>query len=164
MRWDDLRLALAVARGHGLAGAATQLGVDPSTVFRRLGALEARLGVRLFDRRAAGWPPTPAGDRLLDAAERMEAEALELDRELTGRDQRLSGKLRVTSSETLAFRLLPPMLATLRGVQHFVVACPKDLTMYRDAVKTAGLEGRIVVKDLIELVEEATRTEIRNEQ
>jgi len=54
--------------------------------------------------------------------------------------------------------------ATLRGVQHFVVACPKDLTMYRDAVKTAGLEGRIVVKDLIELVEEATRTEIRNEQ
>jgi Fe-S oxidoreductase len=49
--------------------------------------------------------------------------------------------------------------ATLEGVQLFVVACPKDLTMYRDAVKTVGLEGRIVVKDLIELVEEATREE-----
>jgi Fe-S oxidoreductase len=45
--------------------------------------------------------------------------------------------------------------AGLAGVQCFVVACPKDLTMYRDAVKTAGLEGRLIVKDLIELVAEA---------
>jgi Fe-S oxidoreductase/nitrate reductase gamma subunit len=50
--------------------------------------------------------------------------------------------------------------AALGGVEYFVVACPKDLTMYRDAVKTAGLEGRFVVKDLIELVDEATRTDV----
>lgn len=50
--------------------------------------------------------------------------------------------------------------AALGGVQYFVVACPKDLTMYRDAVKTAGLEGRFVVKDLIELVDEATRADV----
>ena len=43
----------------------------------------------------------------------------------------------------------------LDGVQYFVVACPKDVTMYRDAVKTVGREGTIEVKDLIELVEEA---------
>ena len=43
----------------------------------------------------------------------------------------------------------------LDGVQYFVVACPKDLTMYRDAVKTTGQENRIVVKDIIELVHEA---------
>jgi Fe-S oxidoreductase len=49
--------------------------------------------------------------------------------------------------------------AALRGVHTFVVACPKDLTMYRDAVKTAGLENALVVKDLIELVDEATREE-----
>ncbi len=49
--------------------------------------------------------------------------------------------------------------AALEGVQCFVVACPKDLTMYRDAVKTAGCESRLVVKDLIELVEEAVREE-----
>jgi Fe-S oxidoreductase/nitrate reductase gamma subunit len=48
--------------------------------------------------------------------------------------------------------------ARLPGVQYFVVACPKDLTMYRDAVKTAGLEGKLVVKDLVELVEEACGT------
>lgn len=45
--------------------------------------------------------------------------------------------------------------AQLDGVQVFVVACPKDITMYRDAVKTTGLEERIIVKDLIELVDEA---------
>lgn len=51
--------------------------------------------------------------------------------------------------------------AQLEGVSYLVVACPKDLTMYRDAVKTAGLEGRLVVKDLIELVEEAIGTQSR---
>lgn len=45
--------------------------------------------------------------------------------------------------------------AKLDGVRVFVVACPKDITMYRDAIKTTGLEDRIVVKDLIELVDEA---------
>jgi hypothetical protein len=43
----------------------------------------------------------------------------------------------------------------LDGVTTFVVACPKDVTMYRDAVKTTGYEDRLVVKDLIELVYEA---------
>ena len=51
----------------------------------------------------------------------------------------------------------PYLSAALDGVRCFAVACPKDLTLYRDAVKTAGLEGRMVVKDLIELVEEAVR-------
>jgi Fe-S oxidoreductase len=43
----------------------------------------------------------------------------------------------------------------LDGVTTFVGACPKDVTMYRDAVKTTGYEDRLVVKDLIELVYEA---------
>ncbi len=50
--------------------------------------------------------------------------------------------------------------AALGGVGCLVVACPKDLTMYRDAVKTAGLEGKLVVKDLAELVDEACGVEI----
>ena len=45
--------------------------------------------------------------------------------------------------------------AALEGVQAFVVACPKDVTMFRDAVKTTGNESRLLVKDLIELVHEA---------
>jgi len=45
------------------------------------------------------------------------------------------------------------------GVRYFVVACPKDVTMYRDAVKTAGQEGKIAVRDLVELLEEALSSE-----
>jgi DNA-binding transcriptional LysR family regulator len=113
--WDDLRFALAIARNSGLAGAARALGVDNSTVFRHLGSLEQRLGFKVFERLPTGYRPTEAGERLLDAAERMEAEAIAVDRDLTGSDARLSGRLRVTSSETLAFRILTLEIARFRA-------------------------------------------------
>ena len=114
--WDDLRLVLAIARAGGLSGAAKSLGVNHSTLFRRLNAIEENLGVKLFERLPTGYRPTDAGERLIGAAERIEAEAIALDRELTGRDTRLSGRLRVTSSETLAFRVLTSEIARFRGI------------------------------------------------
>jgi DNA-binding transcriptional LysR family regulator len=102
--WDDLRYLLAVARGAGLAGAARSLGVNPSTVFRRLNALEAGLGVRLFERRPTGYRTTEAGGDLAAAAERVEAEILALDRRLAGQDARLSGSLRVTAPDDITRR------------------------------------------------------------
>ncbi|HYM31755.1 MAG TPA: LysR family transcriptional regulator [Candidatus Cybelea sp.] len=112
--WDDLRLTLAVARAGSLAGAARALSVDHSTVFRRLGALERGLGVRLFERLPQGYQPTAAGERIIEGAERMEAEAMALDRDVSGRDTRLEGRLRVTASESTAYRLLPPLFARFR--------------------------------------------------
>ncbi len=115
--WNDPRLVLAVKRAESLTGAAKVLGIDHSTVFRRLNALEDRLGVRLFERLPGGsYEATPAGERMASAAERMEDEALALGRDLTGRDYRPSGRLRVTSSETLAYRLLTRHLANFRKV------------------------------------------------
>ncbi len=109
--WNDLRLVLAVARAGSLSGAARALGVNHSTAFRRLNALEERLGARLFERLPAGtYAATPAGERVASAAERVETETAALDREIAGRDHRLTGRLRVTCSETLAFRLLTPAL------------------------------------------------------
>jgi len=49
--------------------------------------------------------------------------------------------------------------AALEGVESLVVACPKDYVMFADALKTTGLEGRLVVKDLTELVAEAVAVE-----
>ena len=67
--WNDLRLVLAVARSGALTGAATALGISHSTAFRRLGALEARLAVQLFERLPAGvYVPTSAGERMAAAA------------------------------------------------------------------------------------------------
>ncbi len=113
--WNDFRLALALARLGSLQKAAAALKVNHSTAYRRLNALEARLGVKLFERAATGYLPTAAGERIALAAERIEAEALALDREITGRDSRLSGSLRVTASETLAYGVLTGLLAEFRA-------------------------------------------------
>ena len=110
----DLPLVLALSRSRTLAGAAETLGVDLSTVFRRLNALEKRLRVRLFDRAPRGYQLTAAGQQAASAAERVETELLALDREISGRDQQLSGVLRVTASETFAYGVLPHLLARFR--------------------------------------------------
>jgi len=115
--WNDFRLVLAVQRAGMLTAAAKAMGIDHSTAFRRLNALEARIGVRLFERLPGGiYQPTAAGERMAAAAERMEDEALILDRDLVGQDHRLSGRVRVTSSETLAFARLTQHLAAFRQV------------------------------------------------
>ncbi len=116
--WNDFRLLLAVARARSLTGAAKPLGIDHSTVFRRLQAIETRLGLCVFERLPGGaYLPTDAGQRIVAAAERIEDEVLGLSREMAGRDARLVGRLRVTSSETLAYRLLTRHIGAFRR-QH----------------------------------------------
>ena len=99
-----------------LASAAEKMGVDLSTVFRRLNALETRLQVRLFDRSPRGYQLTSAGERAASAAERVETELLALDREISGRDQQLSGVVRVTASETFSYAVLPPLFAQFHAL------------------------------------------------
>lgn len=111
MNWDDLRIFLAVARMGSLHGAARNLGVNHSTVFRRIASFEEQLGTRLFNRSPTGYTLTLPGKRVLRAAERMEAEALEVSQEIEGQDQRLSGLIRVTMSEVLTQYLLMPRIA-----------------------------------------------------
>ncbi len=120
--WNQLRLVLAVARAGSLTSAAGLLGIDHSTVFRRLNAFEQRLAVRLFERLPGGvYQLTSAGERMAAAAERMEDEALALARDIAGADGRLSGRLRVTSSETLAHSRLTGHLAEFRTVHPGIV-------------------------------------------
>jgi DNA-binding transcriptional LysR family regulator len=112
----DLPLILALAREKTLAAAAERLGVDQSTVFRRLNALERRLQVRLFDRSARGYQLTPAGERAAATADRVETELLALDRDISGRDQQLSGVVRVTASETFSYAVLPTLFAKFQSL------------------------------------------------
>jgi len=120
--WNDLKLVLAIARAGTLGGGATTLSINHSTAFRRLNALEEKIGVRLFERLPGGvYRPTAEGERVAAAAERIETEADAVDREVTGRDQRLSGSLRVTSSETLAYSVLTRQLARFRAAHPGIV-------------------------------------------
>jgi DNA-binding transcriptional LysR family regulator len=152
LEWDDLRFVLAIARERGLAGAARLLRVNHSTVFRRLNALEAGLGVQVFERLQTGYQPTEAGVRLIGAAERIEAEVLALERDLTGRDARLSGRVRVTCSETLAYRLLTAELARFAelhpGIAVELVIDNRQLDLSRREADVALRATRPVQREL----------------
>jgi DNA-binding transcriptional LysR family regulator len=107
LRWDELRLVLAIGRSGRLSGGARRLAIDPSTAFRRLGTLEARLGVRLFERARDGYAATPAGEAVIAAAARFDEAVGELERRRAGEDLRPSGTLRVTTTDTLLGPLAP---------------------------------------------------------
>jgi DNA-binding transcriptional LysR family regulator len=115
LNWDDLRFFLATARGGGLSPAARELGVNYSTVFRRVNALEDELGVRLFERFAAGYSLTLPGEEMLEHALRIEDEMAALDARVSGRDHRLSGVIRITTVDDVALALLPRHLLSFRA-------------------------------------------------
>jgi DNA-binding transcriptional LysR family regulator len=113
--WDDLRFFLAIVRSGSLSAAARELRVTQSTVGRRLASLESGLGARLLHRTPDGYVPTLAGEAILGQAERVEAEALAVERTVGGRDALLEGVVRVTAVETLASHVLAPAFCTLQS-------------------------------------------------
>jgi len=120
--WNDLKLVLAIHRAESLGGGARALNVNHSTAFRRLNALEEKIGARLFERLPGSvYKPTAEGERIATTAERIETEADALSREVSGSDKRLTGALRVTSSETLAYAVLTKQLARFREVHPGIV-------------------------------------------
>ncbi|MEM9388300.1 MAG: LysR family transcriptional regulator [Pseudomonadota bacterium] len=113
MNWNDIPIALAIAKRGSLSGAADALGKNHSTVFRRLNALEQALGVRLFDRLPSGYLPTAAGSELLANAERAADAVDDLARAAQGRDERPAGDVRLTTNANLAADHVAPVLAEL---------------------------------------------------
>jgi len=109
--WDDLRFVLAVAEGGSLNAGAARLGVRHSTVLRRLDALEARLGARLFERRRQGYAPTDAGSLMVEQAAQMQPAIAALQRRILGRDLQLSGPVRLNCPHFAVQGLLPQALA-----------------------------------------------------
>jgi DNA-binding transcriptional LysR family regulator len=116
MEWDDLRYVLAVANAGSLAGAARRLGVNHTTVLRRVGAFEKRLGLRLFERLPTGYVLTAGGEELIAAARHIDETVTTLQRRLAGQDLRLSGTIRVTTTDTLMASILPEALAEFRAL------------------------------------------------
>jgi DNA-binding transcriptional LysR family regulator len=144
--WNELKLVLAVSRCRSLTEAAAMLRVDHSTVYRRLKALETRLGAKLFDRTPGGeYTTTSAGERVSAVAERIEAETQSLERDVAGRDRRLTGRLRVTSSETLAYRLLTPEIASFRSAHPGIVV---DLLVDNRVLSLSRREADVALRPM----------------
>jgi DNA-binding transcriptional LysR family regulator len=115
LAWDDLRLCLLIAREGTLSAAARKLGVDQSTVSRRLAALEAASGVRLVERSRRGYALTRAGDSVRATLEEMEQRALSVERTLAGRDAGVTGRVRIATSDSFAAWFLIERLGPLRA-------------------------------------------------
>lgn len=111
---DDLLLVAAIAEQASLVRAAAALALSHPTAFRRLQALEARLGVRLFERSAGRYRATPAGEELARAGQALRAEADAALLKVQGRDLRPSGVVRLACTEGVLHHLLLPLLPALR--------------------------------------------------
>ncbi|KAB0495576.1 LysR family transcriptional regulator [Pseudomonas vancouverensis] len=113
MNWDDAKVFLAVCRESTLRGAARVLGVDQATVGRRITALEKSLSATLFLRTSEGYALTAVGEAALKAVEKMEHSALELERQIQGLDDHLTGTVRVSTTDSMAIDYLIPAIARL---------------------------------------------------
>jgi DNA-binding transcriptional LysR family regulator len=125
--WDDLRYFLAVARTGSTLGAGKALKVSQTTAARRVAALEAALGLPLFERRQAGYALTPAGEALLAQAEAVERAAGGFAQAAAAQAREASGVVRLTTVEVYAVTLLPPLLKELRTV-HPAIRIELDTT------------------------------------
>jgi DNA-binding transcriptional LysR family regulator len=111
MDWDDLRFFISAVRAGNYTSAAARLKVNRTTVGRRIGVLEARLGVSLFEQTPLGYRPTAAGRAALDCAEEMERAVERLNDRLAKPDERMAGTVRIAVSGEIGTEFMPELLA-----------------------------------------------------
>jgi len=110
LNWDDLRFLLAVGRLGSISGAAERLDVNYATVLRRVRGLEKQLGTQLFERHEGKHLLTPSGEVAYEAAKRMEAQSVGVERQVLGQAMDLSGRIRVTAPEAIGRSFLLPAI------------------------------------------------------
>lgn len=119
--WDEIKTAYQVARMGTVSGAAEVLGVHHATVIRHIDALEARLGVKLFQRHARGYTATEAGEDLFRVAQATDDQFSQLVGRIKGHGTDVSGELVVTSLVSLAPYMAPLLTAFQRAHPDVVI-------------------------------------------
>jgi DNA-binding transcriptional LysR family regulator len=141
--WDNIRHFLAVLRLGSVSQAAQRLGVNQTTVSRRITALEDHLGKKLFERLGNGWVITPVGERLAASAERMAEEANTIERQVMADSQELSGRLRITVADVCTQQLLMP---ALRLFARQYPEIDLEIIATRDLLDLAAREADIALR------------------
>ena len=130
--WDDLRFFIGAVRAGNYTSAAERLRVNRTTVGRRIGQLEANLGISLFEQTPNGYRPTPAGRVVLECAERVEREMEELTGRIAATDERPGGTVRVAISSEIGTEFMPELLAFRKSAPEIKL----ELLTARDAINT----------------------------
>lgn len=112
--WNLYRALVTIARAGTLAAAAEELGTSVSTVHRKLAELEDALGTRLFERRGRVRALTAVGEAIAQRAARLEEDVRSIERQAAGQDRKPSGRVVVTTTDSLAEAILMPCLTRLR--------------------------------------------------
>jgi len=133
--WNDFNFFLTVAMQGSLSKAAEKLGVNHSTVFRRINALEDKMGVRLFERLKKGYQLTQAGAEVLESAKSMEEHAHAIQRKLIGKDIQLSGTLKISTTDTIGYYWLPPYVRRFKSRYPDIIMDINIRTRYTDLAK-----------------------------
>ncbi|MBX3249376.1 MAG: LysR family transcriptional regulator [Myxococcales bacterium] len=144
LRWDDVRVLLAVLRAGSFTLAARALGTDQSTVSRRVAALEARLGAPLFERTPRGPRPTERAERLREAAERVDDEMHRFADVAAGEEPAVRGRVRIATSEGLAIHVLVPEILPALAKAHPELTI--ELATGERAVDLAAREADIALR------------------
>lgn len=159
MNWDDVRVFLAVARAGQILGAARRLDLNHATVSRRVAALEQALNAKLFRRLTTGSELTPAGERFLGIAERMEADMIAARAEVSGEGDDVSGTVRIGAPDGFGVAFLAPRLGELTAqypdLQIQLVPVPRSFSLSRREADIAitverPTEGRLVAAKLVD--------------
>jgi DNA-binding transcriptional LysR family regulator len=159
MNWDDVRIFLAVARAGQILGAARRLDLNHATVSRRVAALEEALKTKLFRRLTTGSELTPAGERFLAVAERMEADMIAARAEIAGDGEDFSGTVRIGAPDGFGVAFLAPRLGQLtaehRELKVQLVPVPRYFSLSRREADIAitverPTEGRLVAQKLVD--------------
>lgn len=143
LSWDDLRIVRAIAHSGALASAAQALGINGSTIARRLAKVEEVLGVALFDRRRTGYVATAQGGQIVALAERVELDVVSVTRRVSGHAQGHAGDLRITTSDSILLYFLTPMIASFQGANPAVRV---EVNVGNGAMNLARGEADIAVR------------------
>ena len=144
MNWDNLKVALAVARAGSLSRGATLLGIDQSTAGRRLSALEAEVGTILFARSKSGFLPTDAGKAVIDRALEIELQVNGLTEDVLQKEQGPAGTVRLLGNcwvlDRLTRHVLPEFLASHPLICVRMISRPPHLPIRGDATVSLWFE------------------------
>lgn len=140
--WDDLRYLLAVADAGSAAAAARALGVNHATVIRRIRAFEKAQNRRLFEHRGSGYRITPDGETFLEAARKIDATMLELERRTVGEQHELTGSVRITTADGMFPLLADAVVACRRRYPGLIL----DLVITNQALNLSALDADIALR------------------
>ncbi len=141
--WDNVHHFLEVVRAGSVSRAALRLGVNQTTVSRRVSSLEKSLGKQLFERSARGWQLTPIGEQLITSAEHMADDVHAIERQVMADSKELRGRLRLTVGDICTQQLAMP------AVRKFITQYPEidlEILATRDSLDLTAREADVALR------------------